>query len=204
MKEMLKITLSLIAIFIAAGVVMGVTYKYTSPVRFAAEKKEKEEALKEMSPDATDSIGDWPTGTWTSHEKTYEYFATTSGGVPVAYIASTAGKGYSSYIQMLVAVDMGLKVRDLKILGHGETPGLGDQVEDRKLFLDQFKGKTLSQIRLVKGETTENIQAISGATISSRAVTNGVKDAVQTLVDKYGDGFKVAAQGHETGHEVNK
>ena len=46
----------------------------------------------------------------------------------------------------------------------------------------------------MKTETTENIQAISGATISSRAVTNGVKDAVQTLVDKYGAGITTASQ----------
>ena len=45
----------------------------------------------------------------------------------------------------------------------------------------------------MKTETKENIQAISGATISSRAVTNGVKDAVQTLVDKYGSGIARAA-----------
>lgn len=194
MKEMLKITLSLVAIFIAAGLIMGVTYKYTSPVRFIAEKKEKEEALKEMAPDATDPI--LPAGNWTSsHGKPYEYYLATSSGKPVAYISSTAGKGYSSYIAMLVSMDTDLKIKDVKILHHGETPGLGDQVEDRKLFLDQFKGKALSQIVLLKSETTENIQAISGATISSRAVTNGVKDAVQTLVDKYGAGVKMAAQG---------
>jgi electron transport complex protein RnfG len=193
MKEMLKITLSLVAIFIAAGLIMGVTYKYTSPVRFIAEKKEKEEALKTMAPDATDPIT--PAGNWSSsHGKPYEYYLATSSGKPVAYISSTAGKGYSSYIEMLVSMDTGLKIKDVKILHHGETPGLGDQVEDRKLFLDQFKGKELSQIVLLKTETTENIQAISGATISSRAVTNGVKDAVQTLVDKYGAGIKTAAQ----------
>jgi len=193
MKEMLKITLSLVAIFIAAGLIMGVTYKYTSPVRFIAEKKEKEEALKTMAPDATDPIT--PAGNWSSsHGKPYEYYQATSSGKPVAYISSTAGKGYSSYIEMLVSMDTDLKIKDVKILHHGETPGLGDQVEDRKLFLDQFKGKALSQIVLLKTETTENIQAISGATISSRAVTNGVKDAVQTLVDKYGAGIKTAAQ----------
>ena len=65
--------------------------------------------------------------------------------------------------------------------------------EDRKLFLDQFKGKALQQLVLIKGETKENIQAITGATISSRAVTNGVRDAVQMLVDKYGSGVKSAA-----------
>jgi len=192
MKEMLKITLSLVVIFIAAGVIMVVTYKYTSPVRFDAEKKEKEEALKEMAPDATDPIK--PAGQWTNHSKSYEYYGATSSGRPVAYIASTAGKGYSSYIQMLVSLDIDLKIKDIKVLHHAETPGLGDQVEDRALFLDQFKGKGLSQLVLVKSETKENIQAISGATISSRAVTNGVKDAVQTLVDKYGSGLRTAAR----------
>lgn len=194
MKEMLKITLSLVAIFIAAGLIMGVTYKYTSPVRFIAEKKEKEEALRAMAPDATDPIT--PAGNWSSsHGKPYEYYMATSNGKAVAYISSTAGKGYSSYIAMLVSMDTDLKIKDVNILHHGETPGLGDQVEDRKLFLDQFKGKALSQLVLLKTETKENIQAISGATISSRAVTNGVKDAVQTLVDKYGAGIKTAAQG---------
>ena len=56
MKDMLKITLPLVAIFVVAGIIMSVTYRYTYPVRFQAEKKEKEEALKEMAPDATDPI----------------------------------------------------------------------------------------------------------------------------------------------------
>jgi electron transport complex protein RnfG len=202
MKDMIRITLSLVVIFIAAGVIMGYTYKKTSPVKYVAEQKEKEEALKEMAPDAVDPIK--ASGTWTSHEKTYEYYAATSQGKPIAYIASTAGKGYSSYIKMLVSLDPALKIKDVKILGHGETPGLGDQVEDRALFLDQFKGKGLSQLKLVKGETRENIQAISGATISSRAVTNGVKDAVQMLVDKYGASVKAIAREHHNGREVGK
>jgi electron transport complex protein RnfG len=190
MKDMIKITLSLVAIFIAAALIMGVTYKFTSPIRFYAEKKEKEEALKEMAPDAKDPIA--VAGTWTVHGKSFEYFAATTDKRPVAYIASTAGKGYSSYIQMLVSIDTGFQVKEIKILHHGETPGLGDQVEETS-FLGQFAGKNLNQIVLVKTETSENIQAISGATISSRAVTNGVKDAVLTLVDKYGSGIMRAA-----------
>jgi electron transport complex protein RnfG len=195
MKDLMRITLSLVAIFVVAGMIMGLTYKFAYPVRFQAEKKEKEEALKEMAPDATDPIK--VAGNWSANNKSYEYFDATSGGKTVAYIASTAGKGYSSYIKMLVSLDPDLKVRDVKILGHEETPGLGDQVED-KSFLDQFKGKSLDQIKLVKVETKENIQAVSGATYSSRGVTNGVKDAVQVLIDKYGAGIKSAV------HEVTK
>ncbi len=191
MKEMMKITMSLVAIFIGAGIIMGVTYKYTSPIKFKAEKKEKEEALKEMAPNATDPIV--PAGKWSVHGKNYEYYQATAAGKPVAYIADTAGKGYSSFIRMLVSLDTDLKINDVKVLSLNETPGLGDQVLE-KSFLDQFKGKTLPQIVLIKGETKDNIQAISGATISSRGVTNGIKDAVQTLVDKYGAGVRTAAQ----------
>jgi electron transport complex protein RnfG len=191
MKDILKITLPLVVIFVVAGIIMSMTYQHTYPVRFQAEKKEKEEALKEMAPDALDPIK--PAGTWTVNNKSYEYYAATSGRKPVAYIASTAGKGYSSFIKMLVSLGPDLKIRDVKILGHEETPGLGDQVED-KSFLDQFKGKTLAQIVLVKKDTKENIQAISGATYSSRGVTNGVKDAAQQLIDTYGAGIKKAAR----------
>jgi electron transport complex protein RnfG len=196
MKDMMKITLSLVMIFIGAGLIMGVTYKFTSPIKFKAEKKEKEEALKEMAPTATDPIT--PAGKWSIHSRNFEYFAATASGKPVAYISSTAGKGYSSFIQMLVSLDTDLKISEVKVLSMNETPGLGDQVLE-KSFLDQFKGKTLSQIILIKGETKENIQAITGATISSRGVTNGIKDAVQTLVDKYGAGIKTAVQ--EVKHE---
>lgn len=191
MKEMLKITLSLVAIFIAAGIIMGGTYKTTSPVRFYAEKKEKEEALKEMAPEATEPIT--KSGDWSNHGKNYEYFKATASGKPIAYIASTAGKGYSSYVKMLVSLDTSMQIKGIKILGHGETPGLGDQIEEA-VFLDQFKGKNFSQLVLIKGETKENIQAISGATISSRAVTNGVRDAVQMLAEKYGNGVKTASK----------
>jgi electron transport complex protein RnfG len=202
MKDMIKITLSLLAIFLAAGVVMGLTYKTTSPVKYIAEQKEKQEALRAMAPEA-DADGIKGAGAWTSHAKTYDYYEAKAGKRLVAYIASTAGKGYSSYIKMLVSLDPDLKIKDIKILGHGETPGLGDQIEE-PAFIGQFKGKSLPQIVLVKVETKENIQAISGATISSRAVTNGVKDAVQMLVDQYGAGVKAVSKGHQAGHEGRK
>jgi Na+-translocating ferredoxin:NAD+ oxidoreductase subunit G len=192
MKDILKITLPLVAIFIVAGIIMSVTYQHTYPVRFQAEKKEKEEALKEMAPDATDPIK--PAGTWVADSKSYEYYQATANGNSVAYIAETAGKGYSSFIKMLVSLSPDMKIRDVKILDMNETPGLGDQVLE-KSFLDQFKGKSLSQIILTKSETKENIQAVSGATYSSRGVTNGVKNAVQLLVDKYGAGIKTAVLG---------
>ena len=52
MKEMMMITLSLVMIVIGAAMIIVGTFYVTSPVRYWAEKKEKEEALKKMRGDA--------------------------------------------------------------------------------------------------------------------------------------------------------
>ncbi len=126
-------------------------------------------------------------GKWEPFGKHAEYYDGIKGGNAVGYIASTYGKGYSSYISILVAVDPSIKVKKISILGHGETPGLGDEIE-QDYFLKRFEGKSLEQLVVVKVEGTDKIQAISGATISSRAVTNGVKEAVKLLKEKYQGG----------------
>jgi electron transport complex protein RnfG len=56
-------------------------------------------------------------------------------------------------------------------------------------FQYQFIGKTYEDIVLVRGETEENIQGITGATISSKAVVEAVRDAIEDL-DKAVGGFE--------------
>jgi electron transport complex protein RnfG len=189
MKEMFKITMSLVVIFVAAGIIMASVYAKTSPIKAAAEKREKEEALKKLMPEA-DTIKE--AGKWEPFRKHAEYYEAMKGGKVEGYIASTYGKGYSSYINILVAVDPSFKVKQISILEHGETPGLGDEIE-QEYFRKRFEGKSLDQLVVVKVEGTDKIQAISGATISSRGVTNGVKEAVKFLKEKY-QGGQVAKQ----------
>jgi electron transport complex protein RnfG len=141
---------------------------------------EKERALKNLMPDADkiEKMGDW-----TIHEKHAEYFVAKKGNDIIGYVVQSFGKGYSSYINVLIAVDKDLKVQKIAILSHAETPGLGDEIEKDE-FKNQFKGKDIDHIKLVKTETTEYIQAISGVTISSRAVTeDAVKKGLNHLVD---------------------
>ncbi|RMD52364.1 MAG: FMN-binding protein, partial [Nitrospirae bacterium] len=80
----------------------------------------------------------------------------------------------------------------IDVLHHTETPGLGDEI-DYDYFKNQFKGKTLKQLKVVKMETKEYIQAITGATISSRAVTeDAVKNGLLLLMEKFGQEEKKA------------
>jgi len=181
-KDMLKITLNLVIIYIIGGLVLAFVYAKTSPIMFKKAKEEKEAALKTMMPEA-DKIE--PRGIWEPHHKHAEYYAALKGNEEIGYVVEGFGKGYSSYINLLVSVDKNFIVKKINILHHAETPGLGDEIE-RPEFLNQFAGKGIDNLVVVKTETSDKIQAISGATISSRAVTeDGVKKGVMLLREKF-------------------
>jgi len=181
MKEMIKITTSLVIIFVAAGLIMASVFAKTAPIVKIKKEQEETSARKKMMPDA-DTIDE--AGKWEPFGKKGKYFESKKAGETTGYLITTYGKGYSSYISILVSVGKDMKVKGIGILGHGETPGLGDEIE-QEYFKKRFEGKSLEQLEVVKVEGTDKVQAISGATISSRAVTKGVREAVNKLTEIY-------------------
>jgi len=187
-KDIIKVTINLVIIYVIGGFILALVYAKASPVIFRNNEEAKKLALKQLMPDADDitKLGDW-----TSHEKHAEYFVAKKGEDVIGYVVQSFGKGYSSYIDTLIAVDKDFKVQKINILHHAETPGLGDEIEADS-FKGQFKDKDLDHLKVLKTETTEYIQAISGATISSRAVTeDAVKNGVEFLIKTVKEGGKV-------------
>lgn len=207
--EIIKIAVNLAVVYVIGGLLIAVIYAYTSPVKFQKEKEEKEAALQTMMPEANmvEVLGKWE-----PHHKHSEYYVARKcedvkidkvtdektgkpkevkkciNGTDIGYIVESYGKGYSSYIHVFVSLGNDLLIKKVKILGHKETPGLGDEVE-KDYFLGQFVGKDADGLIVVKTETDKNIQAITGATISSRAVTeDAVKNAINMLKEKLGSG----------------
>lgn len=184
-KDILKIALNLVIIYVAGGLVLAGIYATTSPIIFKNNEKAKQEALKKLIPEADAVV---KAGDWTIHGKHAEYYEAKKGSETLGYIVQSFGKGYSSYINTLIAVDRDMKIKKITILGHGETPGLGDEIEYDS-FTDQFKSKGKDQMKVLKTETKDYIQAISGATISTRAVAeDAVKNGLGFLIEKYKGG----------------
>jgi len=219
-KDMAKITINLIVIYVIGGLILAYVYAKASPIMFIKAKEEKEAALRTMMPDA-DKIE--AIGKWEPHHKHAEYYAAEKCGEVklksvkdektgemkeekecinpqnIGYVVEGFGKGYSSYINILVSVDKDFTVKKINILHHAETPGLGDEIE-KDYFLKRFEGKTIDTLVVIKGETADKVEAISGATISSRAVTeDGVKNGVKMLKEKLSGGEK-EQQGEEDQH----
>ncbi|MEK7238546.1 MAG: RnfABCDGE type electron transport complex subunit G [Nitrospirota bacterium] len=188
-KDMAKITINLVVIYIIGGLIIAFVYAKTSPIMFKKAEEEKKAALMTMIPEA-DKDGIQSIGKWEPHHKHAEYYVAKKGNEEIGYIIEGFGKGYSSYINVLVSVDKNFMVKKVSILHHAETPGLGDEIE-KDYFLKRFENKSVDNLIVVKRETKDKVEAISGATISSRAVTeDAVKNGVKMLKEKLSDGVK--------------
>lgn len=103
----------------------------------------------------------------------------------VGYALIARGPGYSSTIETMVGVDTTGKIIGTTIMHQVETPGLGTKIEEirygdtKPWFQAQFWGRTWLELAVDKdgGE----IMSITGATISSRAVTNSIKESLKKI-----------------------
>lgn len=183
-KDILKITINLVVVYLIGGFILAFVYANASPKIFRNNEKAEQDALKLLIPGADfTKLGDW-----TIHDKHAKYFEAKKGDETVGYVIQSFGKGYSSYINTFIAVDKNFIVQKINILGHGETPGLGDEIETDS-FKDQFTGKDVDHLKVLKTETKEYIQALSGATISTRAVSeDAVKNGVAFLIKTIKEG----------------
>ena len=89
----------------------------------------------------------------------------------VGYAFMTNGRGYGGKIGILVGLETSRALRGIRVISHQETPGLGAKITNAD-FLDQFAGLVPDQLVLARDGGA--IDAITGATISSRAVAEGV------------------------------
>jgi RnfABCDGE-type electron transport complex G subunit len=95
-----------------------------------------------------------------------------------AFIAS--GSGYGGDIDILVGLGSDLKIKDISILKQTETPGLGGRITE-DTFTGQFKGLSASEVALRSDDGT--IDAITGATISSKAVVDTVREKMIEIIE---------------------
>ena len=122
-------------------------------------------------------------------------------GKVLGYAALGQVQGYGGVINVMVGMDADAKrIIGVKIVKQYETPGLGTRVAEAKSsqtwfgiltrkapegepetmpeFLKQFIGRGEAQLH-VGGE--DGIQAITGATVSSTAVVDAMRNAVENI-----------------------
>ncbi|MDD7771434.1 MAG: RnfABCDGE type electron transport complex subunit G [Firmicutes bacterium] len=102
-----------------------------------------------------------------------------TGDALTGYVIEVKPSGFGGEIDMLVGVDANCTVTGVSIISHGETSGLGAVAAANSQagvsFRSQFAGTSGT---LAVKKDGGKIDALTGATVTSRAVTDGVNTAL--------------------------
>ena len=172
--EILKVGFILFAITAVAALVLAVVNNFTAPVITENNKRAQEEALRLVLHDAPGfELVEFTPSEGSSVKEVYN-----AGGIGTVVKVSPAG--YGGKIDMVVGIDNNLKVTGIEIISQSETAGLGSNCTNDS-FKAKFIGKTENITVVKNGAKGNEIDAISSATVTSKAVTKGVNDAISAV-----------------------
>ena len=114
-----------------------------------------------------------------------ELYLVSANGRVLGCCANVKSVGFGGEIDMMVAADADGKLRGVRIVTMSETPGLGSRVGEQD-YLGQYEGIDVVDVAIGNATLDEQVDAISGATISSKAVKNGVNLALEEIQRYYG------------------
>lgn len=173
--DIIKPVVVLLAICIVIPLALSVTNAVTKD-RIATLEKEKNAATMQGLVKADDFVE-----TKFGEKDSFICHKAVKDGKDIGYIFTTKAKGYGGDVSVMTAINPSGEVLSVAILDvSGETPGLGQNAA-KEAFYSQFKGKKEGINLLKNGANAENneIDAVTGATITSRAVTNAVNEALE-------------------------
>ncbi len=178
--EVLKVGVILFVITAVAAAILAGVNSYTAPVIAENNKKAQEKALRAVLPEA-DNIAqiEYKPDEGSTVIEIYD-------GAEAGYAVKTTPNGYGGKIEMVVGIDSAYKVTGIEIISQSETAGLGSNCTGEE-FRAQFVGKTENIAVVKNGASGNQIDAISSATVTSKAVTKGVNDAISALKAMKGD-----------------
>ena len=177
--------IKLFAITLIAGCLLGLVFQVTKQPIIDAKNKAKQEAYQAVFTDAslfeenkalTDAIDNKTPGVFINEI----LVAKDDAGNTLGYVLSFGSKeGYGGEIDLSMGVDVSGTITGLQVLSMSETAGLGANCTTEE-FRSQFAGIQSDKIAYTKtGKSADNeIDALSGATITTKAVTNAVNNAL--------------------------
>ena len=144
------------------------------------EKKANDEARISLFADATSFE---PTSTDYSEDLTKyvsEIYEATSNGDTLGYCVSVTYNGFGGAINMIVGVSTDGLITGVKVVSHSETAGVGERIISNGSILSQFVNASENSIA--------SVETITGATVTSKAIIEGVSKALEAVSNLLTDG----------------
>ena len=198
MTNIIRLSVVLAIVTLVAAFVLAEIYRVTKPKIELQKLAKTEEALKFVLPTAnlivpnTNKIPVKDSEGKLLYEKDvidyYTAYADADAADIIGFAFKAEGNGYSSIIETMVGIDTTGRIKNIKIIAQKETPGLGALAENdepftgKKWSTQQFKAKTADGLKVDKDGG--DIVSITGATITSRTITNSIRDELKIMMSK--------------------
>ena len=174
-----------LVVALALGAVNAVT---AGPIAEQNAQKIKD-SLENVMPGAESEQIDVPEGTTVTTETKNATSVTilsaykmTKDGADAGYCVEVGPTGFGGAVDTMVGIDSDGKVTGISVISaSSETPGLGARSTEPE-FQAQFAGQVGTEVAVAKDGGS--IDALTGATITSRAVSEGVVAAAQFAADQ--------------------
>ncbi len=179
-KAILIPTISLFLICLVVTAALALTNNVTAGKIAENEQQSKSESMKAVCSEAQSFDELIP-------DVLYE--GKNEGGETVGYAISTATQGYGGQVKVMTGIADGKIIGVDVFYNDDETPGLGKNTSNAS-FRDQYKGLDVSSDIVVSKDASsgsaQTVDAVTSATISSRAVTKAVNEALKIYTENVG------------------
>ncbi|MBQ5856636.1 MAG: RnfABCDGE type electron transport complex subunit G [Bacteroidales bacterium] len=182
---LLNMFVALFVICIVAGGVLGIVFNATKDPIAAAENAKRTAAIKNVLPDfktlktvnVKSSMEDAEIPLHLAYDADNNFIG--------AAVETFTNKGFSGNISLMVGILADGTVKNISVLQHAETPGLGSKMEE-ETFKGQFNDKNPASFNFSVKKDGGDVDAITAATISSRAFCDAVNRALSTFENNKG------------------
>ena len=184
MSYIIKPAVTLFITALIATIALSAVFNYTyEPIQIQRQLR-REAAMRAVLPQAYEFR---ETQAQISGSMVAVFEALSDDGTVLGYVVSLSPTGYTTNIDMMVGICADEEiVTGMRIVQHAETPGLG-ALATRPAFYRLFDDRPLIPLGVVRASPgAHDIQAITASTITTRAITYAVNEAI---------GWYLAAKG---------
>ena len=168
-KYILRISLTLLVITAVMAAALAAVNQFTAPIIAKLQAEKTQEAIELVLPGGGEEIA----------------FTDTTGLVSTVYASETGYAvevlpiGFDNTITMMVGIDKAGQVLGIQVISHTETAGLGAVAAAKNSAGEAFRGQFVGMSgNLAVTKDGGAVDSITGATITSRAICNGINAAL--------------------------
>lgn len=175
MKKYIHLTLVLFIIASLSGFILGIVNDYTKEPIALAEAKKLSDGIEDIFPNLNkEALKEEESKVKIGDKVLKEYYIIyDSNEEIIGYVFYVIGPDAYKRLEFIVGIDTNGKVKGISYLASEETPGVGTKVYNKD-FINRFIG--LNDVK--------DVDTLTGATKSSKAVKNGINNALKYYNEK--------------------